>query len=135
FTKPFHASALRTHVLGALGIEEAAPGHAEPAPAAAPLPLCELAGRPPEVALVDGDETIYEDVLSIVRDAVGQEARTTQHRLGMPALQALQKDPPDLVLIDLRLPDMHGLNFLKLMKRSSKLKDVPVIVLTANAHP
>jgi DNA-binding response OmpR family regulator len=48
---------------------------------------------------------------------------------GVKALELVQENRPDLVLLDLRLPRMSGLEVLENIRRSN---DVPVIVLTAN---
>ena len=42
----------------------------------------------------------------------------------------IRKTPPDLVVLDLILPGMHGLEVLKLIRSTDKTKDVPVLVLT-----
>jgi len=48
---------------------------------------------------------------------------------GVKALELVQENRPDLVLLDLRLPRMSGLEVLENIRRSH---DVPIIVLTAN---
>jgi CheY-like chemotaxis protein len=47
------------------------------------------------------------------------------------AWDAAEKDPPDVVLLDLHMPGGTGLTFLKRKNTSSRLRDVPVIVITA----
>jgi DNA-binding response OmpR family regulator len=46
---------------------------------------------------------------------------------GNKGLQLLQSDPPEIVILDLGLPDMHGLEVLKGIRQ---LSNVPVIILT-----
>ncbi|MBC2837095.1 diguanylate cyclase [Paragemmobacter straminiformis] len=50
---------------------------------------------------------------------------------GASAIAALREEAPDLVLLDLDLPDMSGLEVLATLRRSRARRDVPVIVLTA----
>jgi len=50
---------------------------------------------------------------------------------GEAALNVLKKEPPNLVLLDLKLPGMHGLNYLKLAKE--QIPDLEVIIITAYA--
>ncbi|HON35553.1 MAG TPA: response regulator [Methanothrix sp.] len=55
---------------------------------------------------------------------------------GKGALAALQKikrdDPADLILLDLLLPDISGIDLLTLIKRDGRLKDIPVVILTGS---
>lgn len=52
---------------------------------------------------------------------------------GAEALDRLRRDRPDLVLLDLELPDMHGLDVLRVLRAEPGGRRLPVIVLTASA--
>ena len=54
---------------------------------------------------------------------------TVMHN-GEDALNAIQAEKPDIVLLDLIMPKMNGFQVLKAMKTSDELKDIPVIVLS-----
>lgn len=47
------------------------------------------------------------------------------------ALNVLEKLTPSIILLDIQLPDMHGFELCRILKKSSRLKDVPVILLSA----
>lgn len=49
---------------------------------------------------------------------------------GETGLNLVKKENPDLVLLDLILPKIHGLDVLKEMKQNENTKNIPVIVLT-----
>lgn len=49
---------------------------------------------------------------------------------GETGLNLAKKENPDLVLLDLILPKIHGLDVLKEMKQNENIKNIPVIVLT-----
>lgn len=49
---------------------------------------------------------------------------------GIIALYFIQKDQPDLVLLDLMIPDISGADVLRTMRRSSWGKDIPVYVIS-----
>ncbi|MDD5291979.1 MAG: response regulator [Candidatus Omnitrophica bacterium] len=49
------------------------------------------------------------------------------------ALAILQKDTPDLILLDLLLPKMQGDELCKKLKSDDKFKNIPVILFTASA--
>ena len=53
-------------------------------------------------------------------------------REGQHALQVLEKiDPPDLILLDYKMPVMDGKQFLSIMKRIPRLQMIPVVILSA----
>lgn len=49
---------------------------------------------------------------------------------GESGLRLAQQELPDLILLDLILPKMHGLDLLEELKKNEKTKEIPVIVLT-----
>ncbi len=49
---------------------------------------------------------------------------------GETGLKLAQQEIPDLILLDLVLPKMHGLDLLARLREGEKTKDIPVIVLT-----
>jgi adenylate cyclase len=50
---------------------------------------------------------------------------------GYEALQAVSQHPPDLILLDVMMPHMDGVTFLKHLRSDPALKDLPVILVTA----
>ena len=53
---------------------------------------------------------------------------------GREGLETVRRLKPDLVLLDLMMPDMDGWEVYQQMKADDELKDVPVIVVTAKAQ-
>ncbi|MFH1184577.1 MAG: response regulator [Chloroflexota bacterium] len=53
---------------------------------------------------------------------------------GKAGLEALRAAPPDLVLLDLMMPDMDGWDVYQKMKADESTRHVPVIVVTASAQ-
>ena len=49
---------------------------------------------------------------------------------GAEALAALRQEPPDCIVLDLRLPDMSGFDLLETVRDDAALADIPVIVFT-----
>lgn len=45
-------------------------------------------------------------------------------------LRLAEKHSPDLILLDLLLPEVNGFKFLEILKKKKKTKDIPVIVLS-----
>ena len=53
---------------------------------------------------------------------------------GREGLETVRQLKPDLVLLDLMMPDMDGWEVYQKMKTDEELKEIPVIVVTAKAH-
>ncbi len=56
--------------------------------------------------------------------------KVLQATTGVQALKIIAKDMPDLILLDLKLPEMDGFEVLKNIKASQDTSKIPVIVLT-----
>jgi CheY-like chemotaxis protein len=57
----------------------------------------------------------------------------SEFETGVDAVKGLQADDPDLILLDISLPEMDGTEVLKWIRDQEALKDKPVIALTAHA--
>ena len=53
---------------------------------------------------------------------------------GARALQYLSKNVPDMIMLDIMMPDMDGFETLAEIKKNDALKDVPVVFLTADTE-
>lgn len=53
---------------------------------------------------------------------------------GKEGLEKVRQEPPDLILLDLMMPDMDGWEVYQQIKADEKIKDIPVIVVTAKAQ-
>ncbi|MGA3174795.1 MAG: response regulator transcription factor [Syntrophorhabdales bacterium] len=84
--------------------------------------------RVPLVAVLDDDPDILELVSVHLRRA-GMKVREFVD--GESFYRSLSRDIPDLVLLDLMLPDADGMEVCKFLKRQDRLSSVPVIMLTA----
>ncbi len=52
-----------------------------------------------------------------------------------PAMPAIISEKPDLIILDVMMPDVSGLEVLRFMRREPKLADIPVIVVSAKSMP
>jgi len=57
----------------------------------------------------------------------------SEYETGASVLEGLVEDDPDLVLLDISLPEMDGTEVLRWIRDQEELKDVPVVALTAHA--
>ncbi|MCJ7666580.1 MAG: ATP-binding protein, partial [Actinobacteria bacterium] len=58
---------------------------------------------------------------------------TIEAKNGKEGVDAAQKYYPDLILMDLRMPVMDGYEAIRIIRKDSNLKDIPIIILTASA--
>ncbi len=67
-------------------------------------------------------------------DSLNLAPEITEARNGKEALEALQgqEKAPSLILLDLNMPKMNGIEFLTQLKESNMLVNVPVIILTSS---
>jgi two-component system response regulator ChvI len=79
----------------------------------------------PTIALVDDDENILAS-LKIFFEAEGYTVRTFHE--GATALAALTEQPPDVAILDIKMPRMDGVEVLRRLRQTSNL---PVIFLTS----
>ena len=82
---------------------------------------------PKETILVTDDEPVVRSILKRKLEQWGYTVNLAEN--GATALAYLQKDPPDLITLDIKLPDMSGIEVLKGLKKH-KLQ-IPVIMITA----
>jgi two-component system cell cycle response regulator DivK len=73
------------------------------------------------------------DNLWLFRAMLEDLYEVTAYETGLEALRALQDDKPDLVLLDISLPEMDGTEVLRRMHTNPVLRGIPVIALTAHA--
>jgi CheY-like chemotaxis protein len=55
-------------------------------------------------------------------------------KTGREGLDLASRQPPQLIVMDIMMPDMDGLEALRELKKGDATKDIPVIVITANGH-
>lgn len=80
-----------------------------------------------KILLVDDDE----DVRSIFQSLLEYEMfEVKEAENGILGLQALYESPPDLVILDLMMPKMNGLEMLERMRNDPRMKNIPVLIIT-----
>lgn len=80
------------------------------------------------ILLVEDDKGVL-GACQIKLEAEGYVVSVAEN--GQEALETLKKEPaPDLILLDIVMPKMNGFEFLKILKKNKKLKDLDVIVIS-----
>lgn len=78
------------------------------------------------------DEPEMIDLIRLILGRRGFEVKGAAG--GTEGLKMIRQDPPDLVLLDLMMPDMDGWEVYQQIKADEKTKNIPVIVVTAKAQ-
>ncbi|NDJ75640.1 MAG: response regulator [Chloroflexi bacterium] len=79
--------------------------------------------------LVDDEIPLLES-LTLVLQLEGYQVQGAT--CGRDALTYMAIDPPDLVVLDLSMPDISGWEVLATMRADAELQHIPVVILTAN---
>jgi two-component system, chemotaxis family, chemotaxis protein CheY len=82
----------------------------------------------PRILIVDDSATIRKMVRASLRPL--DEAEFVEAGNGLEAIEQIALGPVALIILDLNMPDMHGVDVLKFLRRHQGCRDVPVVVLT-----
>lgn len=83
------------------------------------------------VLIVDDDLDILR-LVSYNLTKAGFEATTAEN--GRKALELVQKQPPDLIILDLMLPDVDGMEVCRTLRSHDTSRRIPIIMLTARSE-
>jgi two-component system cell cycle response regulator DivK len=87
--------------------------------------------RMPKTVLIVEDNELNMKLFHDLLDAHGYA--TVQTRNGLEALALARAHRPDLILMDIQLPEVSGLEVTKWLKEDESLRSIPVIAVTAFA--
>jgi len=79
------------------------------------------------VLIVDDTETNID----ILMDTLGDDYDIAVAMDGESALEAVEEEPPDLILLDIMMPDINGFEVCKRLKDNPETADIPVIFISA----
>lgn len=71
----------------------------------------------------------------LAKHALGQEYQVVVMHSGREALEYLEGERPDLILMDIEMPEMDGKEVVRRFKEKEDLINIPVVFLTADANP
>ncbi len=69
----------------------------------------------------------------LVRTLLSELYTLLEYETGFEAIQALKTSTPNLILLDISLPGMDGIEVLSRLRSNERLRDIPVVALTAHA--
>ena len=85
-----------------------------------------------KILIVEDEESLLklESILLTTKGYLVQGATT-----GLAALEAVASEPPDLILLDIMLPELDGFQVCDRIKKNRETKHIPIILLTAKKTP
>lgn len=87
---------------------------------------------PKDSILIIEDEKNILELLKFNLEKEGYQVRTAAK--GSEGLEAARKSPPSLVILDLMLPEMDGLEICKILKQNQTTAQIPILMLTAKSE-
>jgi two-component system chemotaxis response regulator CheY len=82
-----------------------------------------------EILVVDDSKVMREMVIACLRSRDGLSF--TQAASGLEAIERLSLQPFDLVVLDLNMPDIGGVEVLEFVRSQDRLKALPILVVTS----
>jgi two-component system chemotaxis response regulator CheY len=81
-----------------------------------------------EILVVDDSKVMREMVIACLRGNDGSSF--TQASSGLEAIEQLSLKAFDLLLLDLNMPDIGGVEVVEFVRSQDRLKDIPIIIVT-----
>ena len=85
-------------------------------------------GPPRRVLVVEDDAAVRQTVRKVLEK---EGCVVVESANGLAALELVRASPPDLILLDLIMPEMDGLEFVAELHKQEKWRSIPVVVITA----
>jgi len=87
---------------------------------------------PKTVLIIEDEEDAAELFAEMMRVSGFRVVKTSKSR---PAISLMSSEKPDVILLDIMMPEISGLDILRQMRREPDLAKIPVIVVTAKSMP
>lgn len=86
--------------------------------------------RPRKILAVDDDEAVLQLAAACVAHGLGQGYQVAFARSGQEALDAVARERPDLILLDVMMPGLDGFEVCRRLRASPATRDIPILFLT-----
>ena len=94
-----------------------------------PIPA-DLAGRPKRVLIVEDDPAVARMLTRALAALPGVALSTCIG--GLEALMAIGKEPPDLLVLDIRIPQVNGIEVCRVLKSNEQTKPIKIIAISGD---
>jgi two-component system, cell cycle response regulator DivK len=92
---------------------------------------CDRQGQMSKLVLIVEDNDLNMKLFNDLLEVNGY--RTIKARTGLEGLELARLHTPDLILMDIQLPEVSGIDIIKLIKENDAMRAIPVIAITAFA--
>jgi len=90
---------------------------------------------PRSILIVDDSATMRKIIMRAIRTAGITFDTTEEASNGKEALAKLQSGPVDLVLCDINMPEMNGIEFVKQARQMPSCKDTKIVMVSTESSP
>jgi PleD family two-component response regulator len=95
------------------------------------MSITQLSAEKAKILVVD-DQPVN---IQIIHQMLNTDYQIFMATSGTQAISLCQSNPPDLILLDVLMPELDGLETCRLLKQKAELADVPVIFVTGMQSP
>jgi len=93
-----------------------------------------MAGRPDRktrILVVDDEASVRNLCKACIQHGLGADFEIAEAATGEEALAAVEVESPDLILLDIMMPEMDGYEVCRQLKQSAETRAIPIVFLTA----
>lgn len=84
------------------------------------------------IFIIDDDFDMAQTMALLLQD---EGYNTSAYDDGNLALEGMSKEQPDLVILDVMMPLMRGVDVFKIMKENDQLRSIPILLISASKEP
>ena len=84
------------------------------------------------ILVVDDSPTMRRMVITSLGSL--RKVKSSQAGSGLEAIERLAMEPVDLMVLDLNMPDMHGMEVIDFVRRHQSYRNIPIVVLTTKGE-
>ena len=85
------------------------------------------------VLIVDDSSAVRAYVRAALEDAPALDVEVSEAVSGFEALRLLPRQSFDLLILDINMPNIHGLELISMLRRSDQYKAIPVLVISSES--
>lgn len=82
-----------------------------------------------QVMVID-DQLTSRLIMENIIKSIGDNIHVTTYETALPALEDAKRSPPDLIVVDYKLPDINGVDFTRKIRNIAECMDVPIVIFT-----